>query len=551
MKKILTLFFLLITVVSFSQHVRITQIKDVTVPGANLLKIVQPPSVPLYVRLNVDGSVSTLTASDFLTAIGGGAGGGDMYLGQVQTVTDVKNFVKDKLAMIGTSTGKNIFSVANTSATNYTNTLPAKDGTFAMTSDIGTWGALAYPTWSSGTPFVKMTSAGTFALDANTYITSLSGAVLTDQTSGQTIGSTGARLAMLWATDITATNAITGSVTGNAGTVTNGIYTTSQVTSLAAATDNKDKYLHSNTSTGALEWSTVSGGFTDPMTTRGDIMYRNASNATDRLALGTTGKVLMSNGTDLGYSASALGTAAYAATGDFLAVGGTAAKATILETTRAIYGNNFDGSAALTGIIASTYGGTGNGFTKFTGATTAEKTYTLPDANATLLYSGGALGTPSGGTVTNLTGTASININGTVGATTPSTGVFTTVQTNTSNTELKTLTAGENVSAGNLCYLKSDGKMWKVDCDAAATTDGFLAIATASISANATGVFHIRGEYTTSGLTAASPYFISPTAGAWVTPSPSTTNQYLRKIGFALSTTVLWFNPSNDYAKVQ
>jgi hypothetical protein len=82
---------------------------------------------------------------------------------------------------------------------------------------------------------------------------------------------------------------------------------------------------------------------------------------------------------------------------------GTAAKATLLETTRAIYGNNFDGSAAVTGIIASTYGGTGNGFTKFSGATTAEKTYTLPDANATILYSGGALGTPSGGTLTNCT----------------------------------------------------------------------------------------------------------------------------------------------------
>jgi hypothetical protein len=39
----------------------------------------------------------------------------------------------------------------------------------------------------------------------------------------------------------------------------------------------------------------------------------------------------------------------------------------------------------------------------------------------------GALGTPSSGTVTNLTGTASININGTVGATTPTTGAFTTI----------------------------------------------------------------------------------------------------------------------------
>ena len=105
----------------------------------------------------------------------------------------------------------------------------------------------------------------------------------------------------------------------------------------------------------------------------------------------------------------------------------TTGSAATLTTPRAIYGNNFDGSAALTQVIASTYGGTGNGFTKFTGATTAEKTYTLPDASSTIVVQGGALGTPSSGTVTNLTGTASININGTVGATTASSGAFTTL----------------------------------------------------------------------------------------------------------------------------
>jgi hypothetical protein len=37
---------------------------------------------------------------------------------------------------------------------------------------VGTWGALNYPTWTTGTPFVKMTAVGTFALDTNTYLTS-------------------------------------------------------------------------------------------------------------------------------------------------------------------------------------------------------------------------------------------------------------------------------------------------------------------------------------------------------------------------------------------
>ena len=39
----------------------------------------------------------------------------------------------------------------------------------------------------------------------------------------------------------------------------------------------------------------------------------------------------------------------------------------------------------LTNVLDSAYGGTGNGFTKFTGPTTAEKTFTLPDASATIV----------------------------------------------------------------------------------------------------------------------------------------------------------------------
>jgi len=76
----------------------------------------------------------------------------------------------------------------------------------------------------------------------------------------------------------------------------------------------------------------------------------------------------------------------------------TTGSAATLTTARAIYGNNFDGSAALTQIIASTYGGTGNGFTKFSGATTAERTYTLPDATATILTSNAAVTIAQGGT---------------------------------------------------------------------------------------------------------------------------------------------------------
>lgn len=85
--------------------------------------------------------------------------------------------------------------------------------------------------------FVKTSGGdGTLSVDTNTYLTSLTGAVLTDQTVGQTIGATGARLTKLWATDITVTNAIAGSVTGNAATVTTNANLTGPITSVGNAT---------------------------------------------------------------------------------------------------------------------------------------------------------------------------------------------------------------------------------------------------------------------------------------------------------------------------
>lgn len=84
-------------------------------------------------------------------------------------------------------------------------------------------------------------------------------------------------------------------------------------------------------------------------------------------------------------------------TGDQTSVTGNAGTATALQTARAIYGNNFDGTAALTQVIASTYGGTGNGFTKFTGPTTSERTFTLPNASATVLTDNAAVTVAQGG----------------------------------------------------------------------------------------------------------------------------------------------------------
>jgi hypothetical protein len=63
--------------------------------------------------------------------------------------------------------------------------------------------------------------------------------------------------------------------------------------------DSSDHLLKYKNSSGTV--TTVGGGLSDPMTTRGDIIVRNASNVTARLAIGSSGKVLSSDGTDVSW----------------------------------------------------------------------------------------------------------------------------------------------------------------------------------------------------------------------------------------------------------
>lgn len=147
-------------------------------------------------------------------------------------------------------------------------------------------------------------------------------------------------------------------------------------------------------------------------------------------ALGTPASGVLTNCTGLPVSSgiSGLGTGVATAlavnvgsAGAFIAFNGDAG------TPSALVGTNITGTAAgLTAGVASAVavgGITGLG----TGVATA-LAVNVGSAGAFVTFNG-ALGTPSSGTVTNLTGTASININGTVGATTPTTGAFTTVAT--------------------------------------------------------------------------------------------------------------------------
>lgn len=75
--------------------------------------------------------------------------------------------------------------------------------------------------------------------------------------------------------------------------------------------------------------------------------------------------------------------------------------ASSLTTPVNVFGGSFDGSADLNHVIAPAYGGTGNAFAKLTGPSTTEKTFTLPNTDATILTDASLITPTQGGTGVN------------------------------------------------------------------------------------------------------------------------------------------------------
>ena len=115
------------------------------------------------------------------------------------------------------------------------------------------------------------------------------------------------------------------------------------------------------------------------------------------------------------------------------------------------------------------------------------------------------------------------------------------------------ITAGENVDFPNLCYFKSDSKFWKAKADAVATTDGELAIALETITAENTGKFlktgYIRDETWT--FTVADKLFVDDTtAGAITKTRPADMGDQVRIVGYAHTAKIIWFQPDSTIVQL-
>lgn len=112
--------------------------------------------------------------------------------------------------------------------------------------------------------------------------------------------------------------------------------------------------------------------------------------------------------------------------------------------------------------------------------------------------------------------------------------------------DTRTVTAGETLAAGDLIYFSSTPEAFKADANAEAKEAiGFVL---SGITAAATGTAYFGSGVITglTGLTAGARYYLSATTpGGITTTKPSGSADIVQQIGFALSTTELYFEPQS------
>lgn len=276
-----------------------------------------------------------------------------------------------------------------TTATTRTMTVPDVNGTLITTWDTGTvtntmlaW-SISNAKLSNSAITIAGTSTSLWGTITQDTITGLWSTGIIKRTAANTLATATAGTdyenALTFSTGLTrSTNTITVNTTQNIAKLSNLTSNWFVKTSAGDGTLSVDTstYLTGN-QTITLSWDVTGSGATSISTTVWKINWVSLAGLATWILKNTT----------------TTGVPSIAVAWDFPTLNqSTTWSAATLTTARAIYGNNFDGSASLTQIIASTYGGTGNGFTKFSWPATTEIIFTGVAGTLTA-YSSNANGT--------------------------------------------------------------------------------------------------------------------------------------------------------------
>jgi hypothetical protein len=290
--------------------------------------------------------------------------------------------------------------------------------------DPGVVAATSPVLYDSGTQTVSLdivpsTLGGTGVNNASTI--TLGGALVTSGANALTLTTTGVTNVTLpttgtlltttgngsGLTSLTAANISAGtagiSVSGSAGSVANALSpgthlsyasgstfdgSAARTLNTDAASANTASTIVARDSSGNFTAGTITAALTGNASTATNVGFSGVTTGTSAVALHIgTGGTLDATGSG---TITATSVPASGLTGATLASGVTGSSLTSLGTVGT--------GVWQASIIGSAYGGTGNGFTKFSGATATEKTYTLPDASTTILTTNAVVTAAQGGT---------------------------------------------------------------------------------------------------------------------------------------------------------
>ncbi len=121
----------------------------------------------------------------------------------------------------------------------------------------------------------------------------------------------------------------------------------------------------------------------------------------------------------------------------------------------------------------------------------------------------------------------------------------------TSSGVIAALTAGEALVFGDFCYMKSDGKWWKADADAAVTMPG-AAMALEPLDADDPGEFLLFGYARDDswGWTVGGLIYVSTTGGALTQTAPSGSGDQVQVVGVATHATRMLFAPDKTLVEI-
>jgi len=111
--------------------------------------------------------------------------------------------------------------------------------------------------------------------------------------------------------------------------------------------------------------------------------------------------------------------------------------------------------------------------------------------------------------------------------------------------------AGENITAGEIVYLKDDGKLWLADADDTGTMPA-KAIAVVDILANADGIFLLDGFIRIDAWTwtIGNILYAHTTPGAMVATAPAVSGDEVQRVAIAVTADIVNFRPSKDVIEV-